>query len=181
VVGEVPDLIINAAKERLGTSVGLGVTWAGTKALMWAIEKRLDREPGLYRWTGATGSAADFETHDLRAAPAADPGKPKSMLVFVHGSSTQGAATCGRDPAWSPRRGLTGGISRSSTGRSPRARSPTLELAAALPDGANVSWSPLRGGLRPTCACDFDALIAGYKHAYRAWATLTPKRPRGAE
>ena len=57
VAGGVPDAIVDEALTQVGNRAELGVSWAGTKALMWAIEKRLDRQPGLYRWVGGTGKA----------------------------------------------------------------------------------------------------------------------------
>src|SRR5438477_3012699 len=64
-VGQVADPIIDAAKRKAAERLGvpddridqvaeLGVSWLGTKALMWAIESRLQREPGLYRWGAGT-------------------------------------------------------------------------------------------------------------------------------
>ena len=59
-VGDIPDPIIDAAKRKAAEWLGekaqekiqaypeLGVTWLGTKALMWAIENQLDRKSGLY-------------------------------------------------------------------------------------------------------------------------------------
>jgi hypothetical protein len=78
VAGEKKDAIIDAAvdwlKQKGLAPAELGVSWAGTKALMWAIEKRLMQEPGrLYRWVGASGKASDLQpvkTEDLQ--PAAD-------------------------------------------------------------------------------------------------------------
>ena len=68
------------------------VSWAGTKALMGAIEQNLDREPGLYRWVDDDGAPSD-----LQAAKPPDfikdwqPDQP--ILVFIHGtaSSTLGS------------------------------------------------------------------------------------------
>ena len=65
VAGEASDPIIDAALDRLKEKgldkVELGVTWAGTKALMWAVESRLAQKPGLYRWVGAGGKPEDLE------------------------------------------------------------------------------------------------------------------------
>ena len=70
-VGDVADPIIDAAKRKAAEWLGekaktnqeyseLGVTWLGTKALMWAIENQLDRKPGLYRWPRGMGQAVDL-------------------------------------------------------------------------------------------------------------------------
>jgi CHAT domain-containing protein len=100
-IGKVSDPILDAAKQKLaewiggkvaqklGEIPGLGVTWLGTKALMWAIEQRLDRPPGLYRW--AHGQATDaFGPSDPRLDSEAQKGP---LLVFVHGtaSNTEGS------------------------------------------------------------------------------------------
>ncbi len=71
-VGEIADPIIDAAKRKAAKWLGvnaeteyteLGVTWLGTKALMWAIENQLDRKPGLYRWPRGIGrSGRSFES-----------------------------------------------------------------------------------------------------------------------
>ena len=92
VAGEKKDAIIDAAldwlKERGLKPAELGVSWAGTQALMWAIESRLMKAPGrLYRWVGASGKAADLEPPrpaDLARGsgrPAADAGVPARHRV----------------------------------------------------------------------------------------------------
>jgi CHAT domain-containing protein len=102
-VGAISDPIIDAARrkllewmgarggEALAGQVELGVSWLGTKALMWAIESRLGREPGLYRWVGARGEPTDLlSVGDERLAREAQQGP---LLVFIHGtaSSTVGS------------------------------------------------------------------------------------------
>jgi hypothetical protein len=79
-VGDVADPILDAAKRKLAEWLGakaedklqeysgLGVTWLGTKALMWAIENQLDRKPGLYRWQQG-GGPADGSRKSLRYRP----------------------------------------------------------------------------------------------------------------
>ena len=99
VAGEKKDAIIEAAldwlKDKGFDPAELGVSWVGTKALMWAIESRLMQEPGrLYRWVGASGKAADLEavrSEDLERATAG--GKP--LLVFVHGTGSNSIGSFG--------------------------------------------------------------------------------------
>jgi hypothetical protein len=137
VAGGVPDAIIDEALTQVGSRAELGVSWAGTKALMWAIEKRLDRQPGLYRWVGGTGKAEDLQPADLSSASEA---LQRPMLVFVHGtgSSTLGSfgdlrstsAICGA----SLERHFPGGIyafEHRTLSESPIENA--LELLAALP------------------------------------------------
>lgn len=170
------DAIIDAARDRIQSKQGdvaeLGITWAGTKALMWVIEDQLyrktKREPGLYRWVGAAGDKRDFEDpkqEDLdEAVKQAQP-----MLVFVHGtaSSTLGSfgdLHTGDRAVWSAlERHYTGGIfalEHRTLSESPIENA--LQLAAALPDRAHISLvSHSRGGLVADLMClqNFDALI----------------------
>ncbi len=99
-IGGGDDPIIGEARKKLASWIGekaasntqsLGVSWLGTKALMWAIESRLTRTPGLYRWVAAQGEPTDLldaGSDHLAADAAAGP-----MLVFIHGtaSSTVGS------------------------------------------------------------------------------------------
>jgi hypothetical protein len=172
VVGETSDAIIDAAKEKLGNWAELGVTWAGTRALMWAIESRLDRQPGLYRWNGARGSATDFGAVDQAALSKAAAEK-QPMLVFIHGtaSSTLGSfgdLRVGDRDVWNTlERHYTGGIfafEHRTLSESPIENA--LRLAEALPRGARISLvSHSRGGLVADLLCleNFDALIDQYR------------------
>ncbi|MGS0757226.1 hypothetical protein ACVBEH_22905, partial [Roseateles sp. GG27B] len=65
VVGSQPDAILQQALDQLPDKAELGVSWAGTKALMWAIEKQLDQVPGLYAWVAATGQPGDLQPSGL--------------------------------------------------------------------------------------------------------------------
>ncbi|MBX7201233.1 MAG: hypothetical protein K1X51_17840, partial [Rhodospirillaceae bacterium] len=172
VVGETSDPIIGAAKEKLGSLVELGVTWAGTKALMWAIESRLDRSPGLYRWNGARGNAADFGDVDQAALSRAAAEK-QPMLVFVHGTASSTLGSFGdlhasdRD-VWSAlEHHYTGGIfafEHRTLSESPIENA--LALAKILPEGAHISFvSHSRGGLVADLLCleNFDALVGQYR------------------
>ncbi|MEI7968817.1 MAG: CHAT domain-containing protein [Betaproteobacteria bacterium] len=104
-VGAVADPILEAAQRRLAGWLGhqaterlkdfaeLGVTWLGTKALMAAIESRLLRDPGLYRWTAARGAASDLEVvDDARLEADARQGP---LLVFIHGTGSNSSGSFG--------------------------------------------------------------------------------------
>ncbi len=99
-VGGTADPIIDEARKKLASWIGdkaaantqsLGVSWLGTKALMWAIESRLTRAPGLYRWVAAQGEPTDLL--DAGSATLAADAAAGPMLVFIHGtaSSTVGS------------------------------------------------------------------------------------------
>ena len=102
-VGDVADPIIEAARRKaaewLGDKAeekihsGLGATWLGTKALMWAIESRLDRQPGLYRWPRGTGQAADL-LH-VGDAELTSNAKEGPLLVFIHGTASSSTGSFG--------------------------------------------------------------------------------------
>ena len=89
------DAAVGKAKEWLGDKAGevveKGVSWAGTKALMWAIEQGLEREPGLYRWVDEDGESVDLNVAKKADFDGWSPDKP--ILVFIHGtaSSTLGS------------------------------------------------------------------------------------------
>ncbi len=68
--GSTPDAIVADALKKVKDPLELGVSWLGTQALMAAIEARLDRPPGLYRWVGATGRPSDLEPVDWIVAGA---------------------------------------------------------------------------------------------------------------
>jgi hypothetical protein len=172
------DKIVEEAQDQL-RRWGLGaaemaVTWAGTKALMWAIERRLPHEPGLYAWVGSRGQAADLEPPDAaRLSQAAE--QQSRMLVFVHGtgSSAQGSfgdLATGDAAVWADlRQRFTGGIyafEHRTLSESPIDNA--LQLAQALPSGARVSFvSHSRGGLIVDllCADNFDAAIEAFRRA----------------
>jgi CHAT domain-containing protein/pimeloyl-ACP methyl ester carboxylesterase len=86
---------IEKAKDWLGDKAGdiaeKGAAWAGTKALMWLIEKQLDPGPGLYRWVDENGEPADLES--VQEADFNNWSAAKPILVFIHGtaSSTWGS------------------------------------------------------------------------------------------
>ncbi|MEJ8846843.1 CHAT domain-containing protein [Variovorax rhizosphaerae] len=154
----------------------LGISWAGTKALMWAIERKLGHEPGLYRWVGSNGNASDFLPEALTAA--ADPAEAakKPLLVFVHGtaSSTLGSfgdlRSTGQD-VWAALEARFGqriyAFEHKTLSESPITNA--LQLVRALPKGAHVNLvSHSRGGLVADLLCltDFDKLIDRYRFGF---------------
>jgi CHAT domain-containing protein/triacylglycerol esterase/lipase EstA (alpha/beta hydrolase family) len=179
-VGQDADPIIEAARrkacewlgekseDRIARYADLGVSWVGTKALMWAIESRLNREPGLYRWVdGDYGSRFDQGDSTLAADAAAGP-----LLVLIHGtgSSTAGSfhALQGASPAWwKPFEERYGervyAFEHRTLSESPADNA--LALARVLPKGATVHLvTHSRGGLVGDLLClqDFDDLVEGY-------------------
>ena len=172
VVGDKPDAIIDQALHAVGGKAAtLGISWLGTKALMAAIESRLDQPPGLYRWAGANGKPGDLETADLAAAAAGQP-----MLVFVHGTASSTLGSFGdlrvgdRDLWGAIEARFKGGVhafEHRTLSQSPIENA--IALASALPVGARVSLvSHSRGGLVADLLClgDFDSLIDRYAYAF---------------
>ena len=179
-VGQAADPITEAAKRKACEWIGekaedkiaryadLGVSWAGTKALMWAVESRLKREPGLYRWSQGEliepllpGNARLQE--DAKAGP---------LLVLIHGtgSSTQASfddLNSASSSFWKPfedrygRRVLA--FEHRTLSESPIDNA--LQLAQALPEGATLHLlTHSRGGLVGDLLCldNFAPLIDGY-------------------
>ncbi len=173
VAGEKKDAIIDAAldwlKEKGLEPAELGVSWAGTQALMWAIESRLMKLPGcLYRWVGASGKAADLEAprpEDLQRAAA----NQRPMLVFVHGTGSSsigsfGELRTGDRDLWAALEEQFGdnifAFEHHTLSASPIENA--LQLAQALPKGAHLNLvSHSRGGLVTDLLClkDFEAQI----------------------
>ncbi len=184
IVGAKPDSIINQALQTLGSPeriAELGVSWAGTKALMWAIEDQLSQKPGLYKWESETELKAlppDFDQ------PMTDELAKKPMLVFLHGT---GSSTFG---SFSELRGgdrnLWGTLERTFTGgiyafeHRTLSESPienAIALASALPPSANVSLvSHSRGGLVADLLClnGFEGLIDNYKYRFEGTGDADP-------
>jgi hypothetical protein len=189
------DLIVKEAREQLDKlglkAADMAVTWAGTKALMWAIESRLKPEAGFYAWSAGDGMPARLEPPDetrLRKAAA----ERQPMLVFVHGtgSSTLGSfhdLAEGDGVLWAQlRRRFTGGIyalEHRTFSQSPIENA--IALAQALPAGARVSLvSHSRGGLVADLLCA-DSLASEIDHYVRAanlpgLGTMDPDSERSA-
>ncbi|WP_418317015.1 CHAT domain-containing protein [Piscinibacter sakaiensis] len=177
-VGAAPDLIIEAALDKLQDKAELGVSWLGTKVLMEAIESRLAHQPGLYHWIGTSGTEADLQPAMLVGVddmPLVDP-QNRKMLVFVHGtgSSTLGSfgelRTGDRDLWGMLEARYPGGIfgfEHRTLSESPIENA--IQLVKALPRGAHVSLaSHSRGGLVADLLClgNFDPLIDSYCYGF---------------
>lgn len=181
-VGAVADPIVEGAKQKLAEWLGeqaeeklhaaLGVTALGAKALMWAIESRLERKPGVYRWSSASGQTAellDVDGQDLVRDAAAG-----ALLVLIHGTASSSTGSFG-DLARLP--AADGQLLHSRFGERIYAfehrtfsESPVenaLALAAALPKGARINLiGHSRGGLIGDLLClrDLtDAQIDSYR------------------
>jgi pimeloyl-ACP methyl ester carboxylesterase len=177
-----------AVEGKLADAAALGVSGLGTKALMWAIEKRLDLQPGLYCWDDVqcsvqrsaghvvnedrearTRKALERAQTELRQAAAGE----LPVLVFIHGTGSSTLGSFGDLPAdqrdlWSVlERHFTGGIyafEHRTLSESPIENA--LHLLAALPQGIRVSLvSHSRGGLVADLVClhHFDDQIEQYR------------------
>lgn len=183
----VQDAILAEANDRIGGKTGLGVTWEGTRALMWAIEKRLDCGPGLHLWGGRRDEAGTFEPVQIANQELPDPER-NPMLVFVHGfaSSTRGSfgdlRAAGRDLWAALERRFTGGIfgfEHRTLSESPIENA--IQLVNSLPIGAHVSLvSHSRGGLIADLITlgDFEGEIARYAYAFEGTGDADPQEIR---
>jgi hypothetical protein len=163
----------------------LGISWAGTRALMTAIESRLtDPGPGLYRWSGADSAGPALRPAVFGAGSALPDPVRYPILVFIHGTASSTLGSFGdlrsANPAlWSAlEQRFTGGIygfEHRTLSESPIENA--LQLAQALPAGAQVSLvSHSRGGLVADLLClgDFDALIGDYAYAFEGTGDPDP-------
>ncbi|HEY5959938.1 MAG TPA: CHAT domain-containing protein, partial [Polyangiaceae bacterium] len=185
--GGVKDAIIQEALGQVESQSELGVSWAGTKALMWAIEKRLDREPGLYHWSGTGRKQNDLCPVDIANTTLVDP-KCQRMLIFVHGtaSSTHGSFgdLCEGEPGlWSAlKREYQGGVyafEHRTLSESPIENA--IQLIERLPVGARISLvSHSRGGLVADLLClkDFDACIEHYAYTLEGTGDANPNEAK---
>lgn len=104
-----PDGLVEAAKDKalelLKDKLGeefedlayAGASWAGAKALMWAIESQLDGDPGLYHWGGPhtqilQRNHVDVEHPELNKA--AEEGQ--EILIFIHGTASSTVGSFGK-------------------------------------------------------------------------------------
>ncbi|MBX3606653.1 MAG: CHAT domain-containing protein [Piscinibacter sp.] len=175
-VGVTKDEILKEAVDAVGgEAIVRGVSWAGTKALMWAIERRLKdgRSPAgdLFGWNGAQLDDKPHVTWDpkLLETPAEHP-----MLVFLHGTGSSSTGSFGE--LRSGDAGLWTSLQRQFPGGIYALEHPTLSaspidnaiaLLEALPTGAHLSLvSHSRGGLVGDLLClgDFAGLIENFRH-----------------
>ncbi|MFT4102112.1 MAG: hypothetical protein QM674_13950, partial [Burkholderiaceae bacterium] len=187
VVGDKPDAIIELAGKKVGDLALLGVSRLGTRALMWAIEEKLDQPAGkLYRWVGAQGNEDDLEAADIAGLAPADPAD-KPMLVFVHGtgSSTLGSfgeLRRGEGNVWAALERKFGdriyAFEHRTLSESPIRNA--IDLVNALPVGAHVSLvSHSRGGLVADLVClqSLDGELID-RYAFNFQGTGAPPDPR---
>ncbi|MEZ5449272.1 MAG: hypothetical protein R3E89_09850 [Thiolinea sp.] len=181
-----PDGLVEAAKDKalelledkLGSKATdlayAGASWAGAKALMWAIESRLVGQPGLYHWQDTQLQPGQrVEADNPALLDAASKGQP--ILLFIHGtaSSTYGSfgqLRSGDDEArWDNLihrfAGHVYGFEHRTFSESPLDNA--LQLARTLPAGAKISLvTHSRGGLVGDLLClgDFDdTLVQRYQ------------------
>ena len=164
----------------------LGVTWLGTKALMAAVENKLERPPGLYRWVGISGGPSDLAPETPAVFGDATEAAQKPLLVFIHGTGSNtlgsfGDLRSGRQDVWSALEALFGSsiyaFEHRTLSESPISNA--LQLARALPQFAHVDLvSHSRGGLVADLLClrDFDALIDHYAFDFEGIGNPDPEK-----
>ena len=171
------------AKQKLGEVAELGVSWLGTKALMWAIEKRLRVSPGLYRWSGRSRDPSEiFGEADPKLAQEALQGP---LLVFIHGTGSNGAGSFGdlqetSEEDWRALRATYGEriytFEHYTFSESPIDNA--LALARILPAGARIHLvTHSRGGLVGDLLClrqMDDDLIDGFRPGYAPFTADDP-------
>ncbi len=178
------------AKEKLGEVAELGVSWLGTKALMWAIEKRLRVSPGLYRWSGRSRDPSEvFGEADPKLAQEALQGP---LLVFIHGTGSNGAGSFGdlqetSEEDWRALRATYGEriytFEHYTFSESPIDNA--LALARILPAGARIHLvTHSRGGLVGDLLClrqVDDDLIDGFRPGSAPFTADDPGRRESLE
>ena len=165
------------AAQKVGGLTEQGASRLGTKALMWAIEEKLDRPAGhLYAWVD--GSRTLEEGPEDKLDKMFDKsGKAQPALIFIHGTGSSTLGSFG-DLQRSDRglwtlleNAFPGGIfgfEHRTLSESPIENA--LQLVNALPKGARVSLvTHSRGGLVGDLLClqDFDAQIEAYRFAFK--------------
>ena len=164
-VGGESDPIIDAAKRKAAEWLGekaypdLGVSWLGTKALMWAIENQLEHKPGLYRWPRGMGQAIDLLHLDDEVL--ANDAQAGPLLVFIHGTASSSTGSFGDlqktgNDNWTALESKFGeriyAFEHRTFCESPIENA--IELAAKLPKGAQINLvTHSRGGLVGDLLC----------------------------
>lgn len=178
------------AKQKLGEVAELGVSWLGTKALMWAIEKRLRVSPGLYRWSGRSRDPSEiFGEADPKLAQEALQGP---LLVFIHGTGSNGAGSFGdlqetSEEDWRALRATYGEriytFEHYTFSESPIDNA--LALARILPARSRIHLvTHSRGGLVGDLLClrqMDDDLIDGFRPGYAPFTADDPGRRESLE
>ena len=178
------------AKQKLGEVAELGVSWLGTKALMWAIEKRLRVSPGLYRWSGRSRDPSEvFGAADPKLAQEALQGP---LLVFIHGTGSNGAGSFGdlqetSEEDWRALRATYGEriytFEHYTFSESPIDNA--LALGRILPAGARIHLvTHSRGGLVGDLLClrqVDDDLIDGFRPGSAPFTADDPGRRESLE
>ena len=183
-----PDGLVEAAKDKalelLKDKLGeefedlahAGASWAGAKALMWAIESKLEGEPGLYHWGGPhtqilERNRVDVEHPELNKAAEED----LPILVFIHGTASSTVGSFGKlregtdEGNWdSLTQGFAGhvyGFEHRTFSESPLENA--ILLAKSLPKNTKLSLiTHSRGGLVGDllCIADFtDDMISRFQ------------------
>ncbi|WGZ94183.1 MAG: CHAT domain-containing protein [Candidatus Thiothrix putei] len=158
------DALGEKLSQHLSEDLEDNLSWVGAKALMWAIESRLDGgQPGLYRWQGQAILAADRVMADDPAYWEANRQSADTpILLFIHGtaSSTLGSfkelANNAGHKLWGNLQRQFGehiyGFEHRTFSESPIENA--LQLARSLPQGARLSVvTHSRGGLVGDLLC----------------------------
>ncbi len=167
------DKALELLKDKLGSEIEdlayASASWAGAKALMWAIESKLVGQPGLYHWQNDQLQTSDRVNADNPQLLAAAKNQ-QAILVFIHGTASSttgsyGALRSGDDEAhWEnltrPFAGHVYGFEHRTFSESPLDNA--LQLARTLPAGARISLvTHSRGGLVGDLLClgEIDDLL----------------------
>lgn len=189
---QVDDILADALRDLGMKAVEVGLTWAGTRALMAAVESRLEPGAGFYAWLPEGGGRNPLAVPDPdMLSRAGRDGLP--MLVFIHGTASNTVGSFGDllqgDPAlWRTLKAqYPGGIyalEHRTFSQSPIENA--IDLAWALPAGARLSLvSHSRGGLVADLLCSTGLGTAAdhYRRPgnLRGLGTLEPGSDRSNE